>query len=241
MFRSGHKPKIANTVATIKLQDGKVITKDGKVSCSCCVVPEIQIDWKYASGYAENGCGVAVGCTVYQTEKFPFYTTQWTSTETGNVDPDTGANEILCESVTFDAANSEDENYREYLNPIENVTLYYTEYGDWNTANFAPIQFQRSRSNNIKSGEKIIYRIPPERIPDGYTVKIQKSYQAFTINEPSCYLDISSVGSFILPEEEYAGGEVEFIAEDLYNDFYEGSDSVFAVFATINAVLEPSA
>lgn len=228
-------------MATIKLQDGKVITKGGRVSCSCCAAPEIQIDFKDAFGYAENGCGVAVGCTVYQTEKFPFYTTQWTSTETGNVDPDTGVAEILCESVIFDAANSEDENYREYLNPIENVTLYYTEYGDWNTASFKQVQFHRSRSNNIKSGEKIIYRIPPERIPEGYTVKIQKSYQTFTINEPSCYLDISLIETIILPEEEYAGGEVEFITEDFYDTLYEGSDSVFRIVVNINAVLEPSA
>ncbi len=228
-------------MATIKLQDGKIITKDGKISCSCCVVPEIQIDFKDAFGYAENGCGVAVGCTYYQTEKFPSYTIQWTSTETGNVDPDTGVNEILCDSIIFDSANSEDPEYREYLNPIENVTLYYTEYGDWNTVNFKQLQFHRSRSRNIKSGEKTTYRIPPERIPEGYTVKIQKSYQTFTINEPSCYLDVSLVETVILPEEEYTGGEIELVAEDFYNNLYEDSDSIFRIVITINAVLELSA
>jgi len=227
-------------VATIKLQDGKVITKGGRISCSCCAIPEIQIDFKNANGLAENECGVYLGCVVYQTQKFPSFTNQWTSTETGNVDPDTAVNEILCNFEVISEVNSEDPSYVEYLDPIENVTLYYTDYGDWTTADFATALFHRSRSKNIKDGDKITYRIPPERIPEGYTVKIQKSYQTYGISEGSCFLDIFLIDTIIAPEEEYAGGEVEFITEDFYNTLYEDSDSVFRIIVNINAVLEPS-
>jgi hypothetical protein len=227
-------------MATIKLQDGKVITKNGKVSCSCCVL-EIPIDYKYSTAYAENNCGAVLDCVVYQTQKFPFFTNKWTSTETGNVDPETAINEILCNFEVISEVNSEDPNYVEYLDPIEIQTLYYTEYADYITEDFVSVEFYRSRSNNIKVGDKITYRIPPERIPEGYTVKIQKSYQTYGISEGSCFLDIFLIDTIIAPEEEYAGGEVEFITEDFYNTLYEDSDSVFRIIVNINAVLEPSA
>ncbi len=227
-------------MATIRLQDGKVITKNGKVSCSCCV-PEIPIDYKYSTAYAENNCGAVLDCVVYQTQKFPSFTNQWTSTETGNVDPDTAVNEILCNFEVISEVNSEDPSYVEYLDPIENVTLYYTDYGDWTTEDFATALFRRSRSKNIKDSDKITYRIPPERIPEGYTVKIQKSYQTYGISEDSCFLNIFPIDTIIAPEEEYAGGEVEFITEDFYNTLYEDSDSVFSIVVNISAVLKPSA
>lgn len=44
-------------MATIKLQNGNVITKSGKVSCSCCEIIEIFLEFKYTGAYCENTCG----------------------------------------------------------------------------------------------------------------------------------------------------------------------------------------
>jgi len=40
---------------TVKLQNNKIITKNGRISCSCCVSPFFE--YKYSSTYCENTCG----------------------------------------------------------------------------------------------------------------------------------------------------------------------------------------
>lgn len=45
---------------SVKLQNGKVITAGGKVSCDCCAEPpaELFLDFKSTGAYCENTCGV---------------------------------------------------------------------------------------------------------------------------------------------------------------------------------------
>lgn len=44
-------------MATVKLQNGNVITKDGNVSCSCCEAVELFLEFKSTGAYCENTCG----------------------------------------------------------------------------------------------------------------------------------------------------------------------------------------
>lgn len=44
-------------MATIKLEGGKIVTKGGKVSCSCCEIPQLFLEFKSSGAYCENTCG----------------------------------------------------------------------------------------------------------------------------------------------------------------------------------------
>jgi hypothetical protein len=53
-------------MATIKLQNGKVITKDGKVSCECCEDEDCTEDYQeYSESYGYDVCPDALGAPCF--------------------------------------------------------------------------------------------------------------------------------------------------------------------------------
>lgn len=214
---------------------------------SCTIYARFRSQDDYTVVQQETSLGSGV-CEYPFEGKIEDYAIDYTATAI-SVNQITGLVSIDCqetiEDISGDATypGQSRSGFFRYENKVTSCPVLFTDYApeEWLRSVYGiTISSQRSRSGNLRIIDKIIYRIPEDQIPDGYTVKIKRIIKKYGLAEGTCTGWVLTTTEEII--EDYSGEETEYNPDDtlqaIKDNEEDEADGTFAIEVTIIAYLE---